>query len=80
VDGAAAWCVEICDQTGGGIPPRPQPLVSTGAELGVNAGFFFLPPVALRFGAAVPLRRAYGVGGVEERPDPQLYFVVGRSY
>lgn len=74
-DAAAAWCVEACAESSAVQPARPDPLASIGGELGVNAGLFFLPPVALRFGAALPLQRDVP-GGAE----PKLYFTVGRSH
>jgi hypothetical protein len=79
-DAGAAWCVEICTQTGGRFPARPDPLYSVGGELGVRAGFFFVPPLDLRFGAGFPLRAAYDADGVRRTQNPQLYFLIGRSY
>jgi hypothetical protein len=80
VDGAAAWCVEICAETSDRFPARPEPLYSVGAELGVNASMFFVPPVVLRLGGALPLSTAVDTDGVTRRPEPKLYFVMGRSF
>ena len=57
-------------------PARPRPLVSAGAELGVQASIFFVPPVTLRFGAAFPLRSPDD----QKTPSPDLYFTIGRSF
>lgn len=69
-DAGAAWCADGCDQRLQ-APDRPDPLVSTGAELGVDFG-----GVALRGGVAVPMRGT----GPTDAGDAKLYLRLGSSF
>lgn len=80
-DGGAAWCVEFCLGVAPESRPDLDPIYSVGAELGADVSFGYAPPFGVRLGMAIPLRSIdYGGDFGRLRPDPELYFAIGRSF
>jgi hypothetical protein len=79
LDAGRTWCSEDCltRYTEPGTVVSTPTLASVGAELGVNLGLTFLPPVPFRLGVGAPLRPA--TAG-ERTPRPRAYFGVGLAF
>jgi hypothetical protein len=80
VDAGTAWCAEQCDPQLALLFPRPDPLVSVGAELGGDFLFGFNAPYRLRAGLAVPVSNSFTSLGVRERESPRVYFTLGQAF
>ena len=70
-DAGAAWCSDRCPQRLVGALTAPRPLPSLGAEILAETRVGFHSPLALRAGAALPLRVGSG---------PVVYLRAGRSF
>lgn len=79
VDAGRTWCSDVCLSRfdAPDTAPAPTTLASVGAELGLNLGISFLPPVPFRLGVGVPLRP---VSAGASRPDPRAYLTVGLAF
>jgi hypothetical protein len=75
VDAGSAWCSEECPF--GEPAGEVRPLVSVGAELGVDLTLFFHGDLPLVVGFAVPLTEGAPDGG---RPRPGAYLRLGRAF
>jgi hypothetical protein len=74
-DGASAWCSAECPL---GLPRAPaRPLLSAGAELGVDLRLLFHARADVMVGLAVPLTDA---GAPVGRPAPGVYLRFGRMF
>jgi Tol biopolymer transport system component len=80
-DAGTAWCVAECDPTLPTYGRTARPIYSLGAELGADADIFFAGGITLRGGVAFPLSRVDDFDtGARQRPNPQLYLRLGRSF
>ncbi|SOD03023.1 WD40-like Beta Propeller Repeat [bacterium JGI 053] len=80
VDGGTAWCVQGCDPATAALFPKPEALVSTGAELGADLLLGFNARFRLRGGIALPLTTITTLTGTHERPPVKAYFTIGQSF
>ncbi|HVH13373.1 MAG TPA: hypothetical protein VM759_09990, partial [Longimicrobium sp.] len=77
-DGGAAWCLDDCPTV---LAPDRQarPIFSVGAELGARLTMFYHGGVDVMGGVAVPLTELRSPAG-NERPNPEVYLRLGRSF
>lgn len=77
-DGGAAWCLDDCPTV---LAPDRQarPIFSVGAELGARLTMFYHGGVEVMGGVAVPLSELRTPAG-DERPGPEVYLRLGRSF
>ena len=80
VDGGTAWCVQGCDPATAALFPKPEALVSAGAELGGDLLVGFNARFSLRGGVALPLTTVTTLTGTRERPPVKVYLTVGQSF
>jgi dipeptidyl aminopeptidase/acylaminoacyl peptidase len=71
-DAGGAWCEGPCEAVFGPTEDGPRPLVSVGAEVGMQLTVGYFGGLSLVGGAALPLRD-YRPGDVVLRPGPSVY-------
>ncbi|HEX6749843.1 MAG TPA: hypothetical protein VF092_21300 [Longimicrobium sp.] len=80
VDAGTAWCEQECDPALAALFPKPDPLVSVGAELGGDFLFGFNTGYRLRAGVGIPVSRAFAGDSVRTRQSARLYLTFGQAF